>query len=214
MANVKINVQNIQKLEVMNFQNGKTAKDIVEEYKPDYLLNLGLYDMSTKTPLTKVKDENKSYGYLFSDLGFGIDNNKIEWANKNGDHKDFISGSPTLVVDGKKKIDWGNKYSEYVDGVHYRSVLGIDDNHIYLLATDSKSSLSKLVDTSLKLGMKYAINLDGGGSCCLYAKDRYLRYSIRANTSWLLVWLKDYNTKNNDYNNAISSYKNIANKLK
>ena len=188
MANVKIKLSDIEKMEIMTFKNGMTPTNVIKSYSPDYLINLGLYDMNTKAPLTKLKDENVKQGYLFSDLGFGIEDNKIEWNNNK--LKDFISGSPTLLENGKVKIDWGNKYSEYLDGKHNRSAIGIDSQNIYLLVSDYALSIDSLASTCYNLGMKYAINLDGGGSSCLYIKNKFVKTSSRANTSYLLIWLK------------------------
>ena len=190
MAYEKIPLSSIKKIDVIVTPKGMTASQVMKTYKPDFLLNGALYDMSGKQNITNVKDEGKKSGYLFSDYGIGITGDKdIKWCKKTDEVRDFIAGSPTLVVNGKVSIDWGNKHSSYIDGSHKRSVLGFNGTHLFLLASDYNNTIKGLAGYCVNHGMTYAINLDGGGSCHLQKGSRVFKKSTRANVSWILVYL-------------------------
>lgn len=190
MAYEKIKLSDIKKIDIINTK-GMTAAEVYKKYKPDYILNGALYDVPTGTNITNLKDEGVTSGYLFSNHGIGIiGDNQVEWANKNDKVRDFIAGSPILVVAGEKSIDWGNKYSSYVDGKHKRSVLGFNDGYLYLLTSDYDNTINGLADYCINQGMTHAINLDGGGSCHLQKGPEVIKKSTRANASWILVYLK------------------------
>ena len=189
MATISINLNQIRKIDFIITQ-GMTAKQVYEKYKPDYIINGALYDVNTSTNITYCKDNGKTSGYLFSQEGLIIDEDKIAWDYLNNSLNDFIGGSPCLVKEGKKFVHWGNKYSSYVDGVHKRSCIGFNDTKLFLFSSDNEMSIDKTVDTCLNLGMKYAINLDGGGSCHLQKGKTIVKSSGRANCSWILVYMK------------------------
>lgn len=193
VANIRIALNSIKKSDILTVKSGISAPEIMQKYKPDYLINLGLYDMATKTHVTFLKDEKEKKGYYFSQEGFGVDpDGKIYWTTYQDEKaKDFIGGSPTLVKEGQVFIGWGNKKSNYINGKHNRSLVGINDTAIILCATDEKVTLTEAAEIMLKLGAKYAINCDGGGSSHLQAGATVYKKSIRYNVSWLLVYLKE-----------------------
>lgn len=195
MALRKIAFKDIEKVDII--VENITDSQIYAKYKPNYIINLGLYCNKTGSNIVYMLDENVRSGYLFSPSGLGITkDNKILWCDRVKAYntegiKDYCSFSPTLISDGKIDIDWGNRYSSYVDNVHYRSFIGIDDNNLYLGASDYRNSIKSLVNYCLKQGMKYAGNNDGGGSVSLWENGKAIKKSSRRNASWLLVWLKD-----------------------
>lgn len=188
---LKIPRNKIQKIDIINVRGGITASDVYKKYKPDYMINLALYDMATGENITNLKDEGVTSGYLFSEYGIGIigDNQIVSCHKSNAKVRDFVAGSPVLIENNAKSIDWGNKYSEYVDGVHNRSAIGFNSEEVILYTSDKKMSLNALCD-SLTPHCFYAINCDGGGSSHLQYKDKIYRKSIRKNVSWLLVYMK------------------------
>lgn len=187
---LKIPRNKIQKIDIINVRGGITASDVYKKYKPDYMINLALYDMTTGENITKLKDERIESGYLFSDEGIGItDDFSIKWCKFDENVKDFVAGSPVLIKNGTKCIDFGNKYSKYIDGVHIRSTTGFNSKEVILYTSDKKMDLNSLSD-ALSDCCDYAINLDGGGSSHLQYKDKIYRKSIRKNASWLLVYMK------------------------
>lgn len=180
-------------MDIICVKSGISAPEIIKKYSPDALINLGLYDMATKSHVTFLKDEQEKQGYYFSSEGMGIrGEDGICWTTWTDDTtRDFIAGSPTLVKDGKAYINWGNKKSEYLTGSHNRSLVGWNDTKLLLCATDNAITLEKAAQTMIDLGAKYAINCDGGGSSHLQVGQTIYRKSARYNASWLLIYLKE-----------------------
>ena len=188
---LRVPKEEISKIDIINVRGGIAASEVYKKYKPDYMINLALYDMATGENITNLKDEGIVSGYLFSDEGIGIKGDKeIVFCTKNDNSvRDFVAGSPILIKNGIKKLDWGNKYSEYVDGVHKRSAIGFNSKEIILHSSDEKRSLEGLSNV-LECTCDYAINCDGGGSCHLQYKDKIYVKSSRKNVSWLLIYMK------------------------
>lgn len=134
--------------------------------KPDFIMNLGFYNMSDgSTCFNFVNDgqtisSNKSYRW-----GMGVIGDKwllYSCLDYRTDWRDFISGYPVL-------LDNCNKCSySYASELNYkarRSVIGYDDENIYLMTVESPGvDFPELQDLALEVGMKCAINCDGGGS--------------------------------------------------
>ena len=189
MAILKISRNRIKKLDIVNVDGGITAKKIYEQYKPDILMNLALYDTDTGLNITLLKDEGKSSGYLFSDYGIEINENNIGWCKYTDAKNDYVSGSPVLVVNGQKNIQWGNKVSTYVNGNHYRTLFGFNDEEIILSVKSNKMTIDESAKLMIDNGAKYAINCDGNGSCHLQQGDNVIVKSTRKNVTWLLIYL-------------------------
>lgn len=200
MSILKIDLQDVEKIDLINTK-GMTANQVYNKYKPDFMINAALYDMDTHQNIVNMEDENVKDGYLFSSQGIGINGLKhllwtnYETAKKDSDIRDFIAGAPTLIKGGEVNIDWGNKHSSQVDGSKYRSCIGFNATHFFMVGSDSPNTLKGLAEYCIKQGMKYAINLDGGGSCHLQQGTKKLKSSSRANASWILVYLKKGDAK-------------------
>ena len=196
MANVTIPRKNIAKIDIVYNKGGLTASQVYKKYKPDYMINLALYDMDSGENIVYLEDENEKSGYLFANEGIAIQESaNLLWTTKDiafasKDIRDYVSGSPTLVKNGKAYITWGNKISDYINGNHVRSFLGFNDSYLILCSSDNSLTIKELADTALTLGCQYAINCDGGGSCHLQQGNKILKRSLRKNASWFLVWLK------------------------
>lgn len=194
MALIQRKLNQIEKIDFVN--KAMYSSKVYSTYKPSAFINACLYDMSTSTNITKVEDENKGHGYLFSDLGIGIQNDcTLKWltyeeARADNTVRDFLGGSPTLVIDGKVSLDWGNKVSTAIQGKAYRSAIGFNDTDIFLYCSDSKITLETLATNMKDLGCKYAINLDGGGSSHLQEDSKVLKRSYRKNASWFMLFDK------------------------
>lgn len=198
MALKKIPFDRIEKIDIVI--KNMTDDEIIKKFKPDYLLNLALYDVSGGENIVYMEDENKKSGYLFSSDGIGITkSSKVVWctkdtAYKSDEIKDYCSGSPVLVKEGKRSVEWGNKFSPYVgNSSHYRTYLGFNDDNMFIGCTDSKYSINGIADYCVSQGMKYAINADGNGSQSLWENGMPIKNSSRRNASWLLIWLKKDN---------------------
>lgn len=190
---VKIPREKIKKIDIVNIKGGLTASQVYKKYKPDYMINLALYDMASGTNITHLKDEGVLSGYLFSDEGIGIkEDNNIVWTNKDDNSvRDYVSGSPVLLKNGKKNIDWGNKVSQYVCGSHKRSAIGFNGKEIILYTSSKEMALNELQDVLIGHGCEYAINCDGGGSCHLQEGEKIHTKSSRKNASWLLIYIEE-----------------------
>ena len=201
MAILQYKLNNLQKIDFIN--QASYGQQIYTTYKPDAFINACLYDMNTSTNITKVEDENKVHGYLFSDWGIGIRNkNTLVWtsyekAKVDSTINDFIGGSPTLVINGSVNLDWGNKVSTTIQEKAYRSAIGFNDTDLFLYCSDTKITLETLAKEMIKLGCKYAINLDGGGSCYLQQENTIIKKSYRKNASWFMIFEKEKEVKTN-----------------
>ena len=166
-----------------------TAKTVYNTYKPTAFINACLYDMATSTNITNVKDETVPDGYLFTSEGIGIVNGKPKWTTLNDTTvQDFVAGSPILVKDSKVSIEWGNKVSTAIQGKAYRSSIGFNNEYVFLFVSDVTMTLTGLANYMLGQGCKYAINLDGGGSCHLQVGQNTYTKSTRKNASWIMVY--------------------------
>ena len=111
MSVIKIKLSDVRKLDMINTK-GMTGNKVSNQYNPDCLINLALYDMATKLNIVHMEDENTQSGYLFAENGIGIEGeNKIIWITKevaynNKNIRDFVAGAPTLVIDEKINISW------------------------------------------------------------------------------------------------------------
>lgn len=183
---VKYKISDI-KLDFVN--KPMTAKTVYNTYKPTAFINACLYDMATSTNITNVKDETVPDGYLFTSEGIGIANGKPKWTTIDDTTvQDFIAGSPILVKNGKISIEWGNKVSTAIQGKAYRSSIGFNDKYIFLFTSDVAMTLQGLANYMLGQGCKYAINLDGGGSCHLQVGQKTYTKSTRKNASWIMLY--------------------------
>ena len=166
-----------------------TANTVYNTYKPTAFINACLYDMATSTNITNVKDETVPDGYLFTSEGIGIVNGKPKWTTLNDTTvQDFVAGSPILVKDSKVSIEWGNKVSTAIQGKAYRSSIGFNDEYVFLFVSDVTMTLTGLANYMLGQGCKYAINLDGGGSCHLQVGQKTYTKSTRKNASWIMLY--------------------------
>lgn len=187
---IKIPREKIRKIDIVNITGGLTASQVYKKYKPDYMINLALYDMASGTNITHLKDEGVLSGYLFSDEGIGIkEDNNIVWTTKDDNSvRDYVSGSPVLLKNGQKYLDWGNKKSDYICGSHNRSAIGFNSQDMMLYTSNEELTLNELQDALIWHGFDYAINCDGGGSCHLQEGDKIYTKSSRKNASWLLIY--------------------------
>lgn len=197
MAIVRIPVNNIKKLDVKHIVGGATGSEIKSAYKPSAFINLALYDMATKKNIVYLIDENIESGYLFADHGIGITTDEqpifcsLAEARTSNNIRDYVSGAPVLVKEGKVSIDWGNKVSTQIQGSHIRTAIGFGDGDLVMYVSEDKITLETLATRMIDYGCEYAINCDGGGSSHLYSNGKTYKSSIRANPSWLLVYNKE-----------------------
>lgn len=174
---------------------------VMKTYGADYALNATLYDVATGKVITFSEDENKGVGYLFSQKGIGIKGAKeLQWtdyktARADDKVRDFVGGSPTLVINNKISVDAGTTDSWILKSKSFRSFFGFSKDKLYLGTSDYANTINGLAEYCLNQGMQYAINLDGGGSCTfLELANGKVKHLVdresRRNASWILVYLK------------------------
>lgn len=197
MSTCYIKKNEIETLDILIPKKRYTASTITKDLLPDYLINLALYDMQTGINIVNMEDENVQSGYLFAESGIGIKGkNEIVWVEKDTawndeEIRDYVSGAPVLVVNGKVQIEWGNKISTQIQGKHKRTAIGFNDEYLILYCSDDEITIEILAERMSTMGCKYAINCDGGGSQHLQEGSKIYKKSYRKNASWLVAWLKE-----------------------
>lgn len=136
--------------------------------KPHILINGGLFNMSNGKNILSFVDNGKEQNYQSNFVGFGVTSDDkthfVKGVDKERQWWDFMTAYP-LLIDNYKKTDsstWGNATS-----INYgakRQVVAYDDNYIYIMTVDAKVKFDVVQTLLLELGVKYAFNLDGGGS--------------------------------------------------
>ena len=136
--------------------------------KPHILINGGLFNMSNGKNILSFVDNGKEQNYQNNFVGFGVTSNDkthfVKGVDKERQWWDFMTAYP-LLIDNYKKTDsstWGNATS-----INYgakRQVVAYDDNYIYIMTVDANVKFDVVQTLLLELGVKYAFNLDGGGS--------------------------------------------------
>lgn len=171
--------------------------------KPDFIMNLGFFGMADGTTCFNFVNDGKtiandaSYRWGMGIIGasqllYGCLDYRTDW-------RDFISGYPVLL-DNCKKCSYS-----YANEINYnarRSVLGYDDDNIYLMVVESPGvNFPILQNLALEVGMKYAINCDGGGSTkILDANGKSITKDItnRAVDNVVAIYLKKNNNSSTE----------------
>lgn len=118
--------------------------------------------------------------------GITIDRREMLPSEPDGD---LLQAGPVLVTDGRPAVSLaadgegfgagsGQFDSDITDGRYPRAAIGYDDTYVYAVVVDGRSdgdagmSLTELADfMTERLGVTAALNLDGGGSSTLAARD-------------------------------------------
>lgn len=201
MALVKLALEDVE-IDYVVLPSRMNIDQVFAKYKPDYLINGCMYDMSGGATITNSIDENKRHGVYFSRRGIGIMNkNKlvettIDDALKDNTVVDFIAGAPLLVSNGQVKLDATGLNSSYMNSTRPRSVFGMDGKNVYFYVPDVSKNFTTLAKECKDLGMTCAVNLDGGGSTIMgqnvngNLKYLGLHTEKRRNTNWILIYKK------------------------
>lgn len=147
--------------------------------KPDVLINAGFFAMKTGETIFNVVDEGKvvsnnpSYKW-----GFGItsDHKSLKYgsiADKNNNFIDFVTGYPPLVDNGKSCAPW--KFANEINYKALRTMVGYNDTKIFVVNIDKPGlGFTAMANLMIRIGCKYAINLDGGGSSRCLVKGKVI----------------------------------------
>ena len=132
--------------------------------KPELLINGGLFVMSTGKPIANYRDERidkaVSSGYIY---GMGVtDKGEMMTGSVKTNFKDFISGYPCLISNGKaEKIT----YAKELDGRNPRTAIGYTDTEYLVLivygrtASAKGATFAEMQEIFIRMRAKFAINL-------------------------------------------------------
>ena len=166
---VEIPFQEIKKIDVaLCEQPRQTLKAFYDDQttKPDVIVNGGFFSMSNGNTVFDLVDE----GAVISDESFDFDgigiigDKELIFAKMSSrtDWRDFVSAYPALISDGKK---CSITQASEINYNARRSILAYDDTNLYIIAVEgSGMNFAKMQNMLLGMNVKYAINLDGGGS--------------------------------------------------
>ena len=137
--------------------------------KPDILINAGFFCMATGDTCFNMVDDGTAYcsteNYKW---GFGIDKNHKKFMYGSLDSMksnitDFLSGYPVLIDNGKTCAPW--TFATEINYNAARSIAAYNDTNVYFISIGKPGmNFNSMVTMLLDIGVKYAINLDGGGS--------------------------------------------------
>lgn len=138
--------------------------------KPDVIMNAGFFGLSGGDSCFNLVDDGVVYGKTEKyQYGFGIaaDHKRFEYGALSiykSKWVDFISGYPNLIDSGKSCAPW--TFATEINYKAARSIAAYDDKNIYFITVDKPSGMNfnQMAEMLLDMGIKYAINCDGGGS--------------------------------------------------
>ena len=133
--------------------------------KPQILINGGFFVTTSGDTIFNFIDEREVISSTDNyKWGLGVVGSKLQYGHLDQikDKRDFVSGYPNLVDNNVAvPITFGHE----IDYLARRTMLGYNDDKIFIITVDSPglrfNDMQKMLTT---LKVRYAINLDGGGS--------------------------------------------------
>lgn len=186
---VTISKDRIKKVALYNNAQKLTASKIQKNLGCQYLLNAGLFNMSTFKPVNNLTIDNVVLSKGGSPYGYAIKGNNVVFSYENNvKYPSFIGAYPCLIRNGaKEKIT----PPAGLDGYRWRSAMGLKANgDIVLLCEQSNRSLDGIADDLLTYGCVNAINFDGGGSSQCYFDGKSL-VSSRIVNNYICVFTQE-----------------------
>lgn len=169
-------------------KSAKTRITALRGRSPDILMNAELFDFVTRKAASDVVSGGvnvrltESYGMAFPE------NKTAVFSYKNNvNAPDYVGAYPTLVRNGKEET----QSPAGITGRRGRTALGLCDNELCVVLIPDKtgSTLSELRKRLVSIGVKNAINLDGGGSTQFYAPDGNF-FSGRRVRGFIGIWVR------------------------
>lgn len=200
----------IKKVEIYVNSKKKSMSQIQAELKCDYLINAGLYSMSTFKAMNKLIVNNKIIANSPDKLGMSFSGNKIALSyDNNVNYPYHVSGYPCLLKDGKKSF---TKTPSGLGGSRGRSAIGYGTYGIVLYCCSDGSDalyLDGLCNKMKELGCIHAINLDGGGSSQGYFAGKKIT-STRIVHNYIAIWLEPEKSVSSSSNTQTTSSKPVT----
>lgn len=170
-GNVYVTIVEKREIKRIDFDTCQQPAETLSAYyarqkeKPTILTNGGFFNMSTREPVFNYVDEGvaKATATKYK-WGMGvIGNNQLIYGELNSRKwRDFVSGYPNLLDDSQSITI---TFAKEINYKARRTLLGYDDDFVMLVCVDNPGmNLIEAQAYMKKLGCKYAINLDGGGS--------------------------------------------------
>ena len=170
--------------------------------KPNVLINAGFFSMKNGETIFNVVDEGKEVSnhpsYKWG-LGSTSDHKTLKYgsiADKSNNFIDFVTGYPPLLDNGKSCAPL--KFANEINYKALRTMVGYNDTKIFVVNIDKPGlGFTAMANLMIRIGCKYAINLDGGGSsrCLVNGKVVNRPTENRAVDSVLAFYLnKETNT--------------------
>lgn len=166
----------------------KTAAQIMEETGCTALINGGLYNMGSFSPVCHLKSGGQvlaadEYKYW----GFAWDTNNLQLATDYEKYENYIC-CVCLVRDGAKEPLY---YNAALGGERPRTAIGVfPDGRVWMYASSEKNTPEQLQELALAAGVLHAIMLDGGGSTqCIFPDGKVS--SSRKVHNFICVWAED-----------------------
>ena len=170
-GNVYVTIVEKREIKRIDFDTCQQPAETLSAYyarqkeKPTILTNGGFFNMTTREPVFNYVDEgNVKVSNTKYKWGMGvIGNNQLIYGELNSRKwRDFVSGYPNLLDDSQAiKITFANELNYKAR----RTLLGYDNERVMVVCVDSPGmNLVEAQAYMKKLGCRFAINLDGGGS--------------------------------------------------
>ena len=181
--------------------------------KPDILINGGLFGLANGNTYFTYRDEHNTISYMDKYTeGFGITaQGTLQYGNygKDGiDYKDFVCGYPVLIRKGQVYVSSTGKELDYKTR---RTVLAYNNTHYFIVIVESPGlNFSQLKTVLLNLGVKEAINLDGGGSTRLLYKGERKSANIASRAVDNVIAFYLNNESNSTINNTVTNTTSIT----
>ncbi len=203
---MKIKLNEIDRIRLIGGTVRKNAAAVFAELKekPDYLINAGMYDMTSGlTVCDTIVEGALLNGGNYTNKGFAWNDKKstlvpmtTDMARDNG-YAYFLGGSPSLIWDGKLNTDGKGFTKNFLKTAKsLRIGLGISDKELIICFPAAIKTIGAFAGIMAAAGCRYAINLDGGGSTRVMQnvggklKKLNSNSENRANSTWLAIYLK------------------------
>lgn len=166
-----------------------TTSLLAKRYNALAAINGSYFDVQTLEPVTYIKEDKVQEGYTTpEELHQRVDGilcadrhrfaielcDTLGYARAAKGYQDAMAAGPVLLKNFKRQP---LKQSGFYDGFHPRTFLGITaDGWIYLVVIDGRfkeakgMTIEQTASVAQMLGLKDALNLDGGGSSTMWIK--------------------------------------------
>lgn len=166
-----------------------TPTQVRENTGAKYVLNAGMFDMSTFKPCANtLRSQNQMYCHSATYPGYGLGKSKPEFSTNVSLYEDFIGGFPDLIINNKPITSTTAPCDP--NSKRGRAAIGLTNSSLVLWCTSDSVvpvKISELASQMQSLGCMNAINFDGGGSCqCDFAGSKIT--SSRRVYSYFLVF--------------------------